>query len=256
MPEIVAIPAFNDNYIWMITHPGNNKVAIVDPGDAAPVIEKLTAMNLDLAAILITHHHWDHTNGIAALVEKYKAPVYGPANDPVSPCDHPLQHDDQIHLEPLNLDLHIIDIPGHTLGHIAYYSDGFVLTGDTLFTGGCGRLFEGTPEQMHSSLNRLAALPPSTLVYCGHEYTQKNLEFAKLVEPENAKLIKRIAETDALRAQGKPTVPSTIALERATNPFLRCDQPTVITAVEEHDGQNFNDTVSIFAALRKWKDNS
>ena len=254
MPTIYPIPALNDNYIWMIVHPELKQAVIVDPGESQPVIDALKKNHLELATILITHHHWDHTNGIQGLLDHKKVPVYGPANDPVKLCDRPLQHGDQIELPNLEMRFRIIDIPGHTLGHIAYIGINAVFCGDTLFTGGCGRLFEGTAEQMTHSLGLLASLPPATWVYCAHEYTEANLRFAKIVEPNNPTLNQRIDDTQKLRTNNKPTVPSTIKLELQTNPFLRCQQQSVKQAVEEHCGRRLSDPIEVFAELRQWKD--
>lgn len=254
MNHITPIPAFHDNYIWMILHPVARQAVIVDPGDAKPVINILKKQQLQLAAIFITHHHWDHTHGIMELSQFQQVPIYGPLNEPVSPCDYPLAQDDHINLQSLEFSFRVLDIPGHTQGHIAYVGLGGVFCGDTLFTGGCGRLFEGSAEQLHQSLCQLAALPPETLVYCGHEYTEKNLQFACEVEPENPALLKRLAEVQQLRSQNKPTVPAPLAEELETNPFLRCHLPTVQIAVEAQCGHKLSTPVEVFAELRKWKD--
>lgn len=252
--NIIAIPAFNDNYIWMIVHPATRQAVVVDPGEGAPVLQLLEEEKLKLAAILITHRHWDHTNGIEQIIASHPAPVYAPRKDNVSHCDHPLSGGDLVDIPSAELKFEVIDIPGHTLGHIAYIGHRWAFTGDTLFTGGCGRLFEGTPDQLYHSLCKLAELPPETHVYCGHEYTTANLRFAELVEPSNLKLQERIAETDRVRSRGMPTVPSTLALELLTNPFLRCHLLEVKSMAEIYCGQPLADNVAVFAALRRWKD--
>ena len=252
--DIIAIPALHDNYIWMITHPEAQQAIIFDPGEAAPVLQILDDYHLHLTAILITHHHWDHTNGIEAIIDKHKVPVYAPSKDNVKYADHPLKGGDHIEIPSVQLSFDILDIPGHTNGHIAYLGDQWVLTGDTLFTGGCGRIFEGTPDQLYHSLQQLAKLAPTKRIYCGHEYTASNLRFALAVEPNNLKLKERIRETDKLRTRGMPTVPSTIGLELQTNPFLRCHLESVSEAVKAYCKQPSADTVAVFAALRRWKD--
>lgn len=256
MPSIIPIPALEDNYIWAIVNSKNKAAAIVDPGEASPVLSFLAKEKLTLAAILITHRHWDHTNGIGDLLASHskKIPVYGPAHDPVSLCTQPLEDNDQIYLKSLDIEFTILHIPGHTKGHIAYIGLGSAFTGDTLFTGGCGRVFEGTPDEMTDSLSKLTDLPPETLIYCGHEYTTKNLQFAELVEPNNSALQKRIQDTALLRKKNKSTVPSTLQLELDTNPFLRTHIPEVQKSASKHTGKNLNDPISVFAALRNWKD--
>jgi hydroxyacylglutathione hydrolase len=262
MLDIVPIPAFTDNYIWTLLAPEQSGVeracAVVDPGDAAPVKAYLTKHQLTLTAILITHHHADHTGGIAALTEAYNVPVYGPAAENIAGVTHALRDGDRVTLRALSefkwAELRVIEIPGHTRGHIAYVGDDFVLCGDTMFAAGCGRLFEGTPAQMFASLQRLAALPPATRVFCTHEYTLSNLRFALTVDPDNAALIERSLDDQALRERGDPTVPTTIARERATNPFLRCDTLSVRAHAEQFAGKPLSGSVDVFAAIRAHKD--
>lgn len=254
LPNILAIPALNDNYIWMIVHPGNQKAILVDPGESNVALDVLKKQKLSLAAILITHHHWDHTNGIKGILDVYPAPVFGPKKDDIPECDHPLLDGERIKLPEIDIEYRIIEIPGHTKGHIAYHGHDAVFTGDTLFTGGCGRLFEGTPDQLYHSLSTLAQLDPKTRVYCGHEYTTANLRFAKVIEPNNIALQQRIANTNKLHSRRLPTVPSTIKLELQTNPFLRCHLPSVQEKVEHYCGHLLADNVATFAALRRWKD--
>ncbi|OGT42741.1 MAG: hydroxyacylglutathione hydrolase [Gammaproteobacteria bacterium RIFCSPHIGHO2_12_FULL_40_19] len=254
MLHIKPISAFHDNYIWMISHPESSRVIIVDPGEAKGVLEILKERHYSLAGILITHHHHDHTAGIKALIKEYPAPVYGPARDAVPLCDQPLTESDEVAFPDLKLSLQVLDIPGHTAGHIAFVGEGLLFSGDTLFTAGCGRLFEGTAGQMVHSLAKLAQLPNETLVYCGHEYTANNLRFAALVEPENTAIQERIHEVDLKRAQGLPTVPASLAIEKQTNPFLRCHVPAVIRAAEEHCRKSLEgDLTAVFSVIREWK---
>jgi hydroxyacylglutathione hydrolase len=242
---ISAIPAFQDNYIWLITH--GNHAAVVDPGDAVPVINYLKAHQLNLDAILITHHHADHIGGVDDLLKHYSAQVYAPQKE-VYKFPHIAVADGQsVQLQHLNLSLQVMEIPGHTLGHVAYYGANSLFCGDTLFGGGCGRLFEGTPAQMLNSLQRIAALPQQTAIYCAHEYTEHNLQFAKTLEPNNQALIQRIAETRIIRAQGKPSLPSFLKLELETNPFLRCQLPQIAEKI----GLRSNDTLAVFTAVRQ-----
>ena len=251
---IFAIPALNDNYIWTIVHPKKQTAIVIDPGETKPILNILEQQDLTLTAILLTHHHWDHTNGISDLLEKYLVPVYGPAEDMISLCDHPINGGDHLTLSLLELTFNILAIPGHTLGHIAYYGHQWVFTGDTLFAGGCGRLFEGSPDQLYCSLLKLTALPSNTRVYCGHEYTEKNLKFAQIVDPKNYKLKKRIEETQQKINHSLPTLPSTLQLELDTNPFLRCHEISIQQSLEGYYGYPFTDTVAAFTALRRWKD--
>ena len=253
---VLAIPAFKDNYLWLI-HDGVN-AAVVDPGDARPVLDALTENKLALTAILLTHHHADHIGGVQQLLEHASVPVFGPRNDGISLVTHPLAEGDSIRLRGLELALRVLDVPGHTLGHIAYVRETpgahWLFCGDTLFAGGCGRVFEGTPAQMADSLAKLAALPDDTQVFCAHEYTLSNLRFAQAVEPGNAGLAKRVGVETAKRARNQPTVPTTIALEKATNPFLRYREPEIIgTLVKQGRLAEGAAPVQAFAALREWK---
>lgn len=226
---------------------------MVDPGDANPVITFLKKHALTLSAILITHHHWDHTNGIEALAKIYDIPVYGPEKEPVQNMTQRLKGGDQIDVDNMPFTLKVLDIPGHTLGHIAYYNDDWLFCGDTLFTGGCGKIFEGTIEQMYRSLTQLAGLGDDLLVYCGHEYTAANLAFAQLLEPDNAALKKRIEAVADQRQQNLPTVPSTLSLEKQTNPFLRCAHRTLIQAAEQYAGKHLATPQEVFGVIREWK---
>ena len=252
--KLAALPAFADNYIWML-HDGVEAV-VVDPGDEGPVIAALDAMSLQLAGILVTHHHADHVGGVNALRPRLRGPVYAPAGETIPEPNQPLQEGDQIQV--LGHRFQVMDVPGHTAGHIAYLQlevdEPLLFCGDTLFSGGCGRLFEGTPAQMHHSLQRLAALPDRTQVCCTHEYTLSNLRFAAAVEPHNAALQTYTAHCQAERAAGRPTLPSRIALERQINPFLRSAEPAVVDAALTQ-GASGRDGPEVFAALRRWKDN-
>lgn len=256
--EIQAIPAFNDNYIWAIVQTEQKQVWLVDPGDAAPAFEFLAAKKLNLAGILITHHHFDHYNGTEALAEKFHIPVYGAAHEKNPGITHPVSDHDQISLFDEELQFKVLTIPGHTLEHIAYYSSKhhLLFCGDTLFAAGCGRVFEGTPEQMYQSLMRLKNLPEQTKIYCGHEYTLANLKFAQTVEPDNLAIAKRIQITQQLRENNLPSLPSLIELEKKTNPFLRCEFSDVIAAAQQRRETTLNNPVEIFATLRHWKNNS
>lgn len=253
---LVPLPAFADNYIWML-HDGLNAL-VVDPGQAQPVFDALASAKLQLAAILVTHHHADHTGGVAALHAATGAKVFGPARERIPEPFIPLAQGDRA--DTLGLRFEVIDIPGHTAGHIAFFlpaRDGhapLLFCGDTLFSGGCGRLFEGTPAQMLASLDALSELPGETRVCCGHEYTLANLQFAQAVEPDNADLTHYTAHCKALRALGQPTLPSILANERGINPFLRSREAAVLRAVRAHARLPARaDEAQVFAALRQWK---
>jgi hydroxyacylglutathione hydrolase len=256
--NLVALPAFSDNYIWML-HDGR-KAVVVDPGEAAPVLHALDALKLDLTGILVTHHHADHCGGVDALRGRLHGQVFGPARETIPQPFVPMRENDVA--EVLGMRFEVIDVPAHTAGHIAYFckadaGDPIVFSGDTLFSAGCGRLFEGTAADMHHSLSKLAALPPDTRVCCGHEYTVSNLKFASAVEPDNTDIARHMAWCLAQRDKALPTLPSTIGLERLINPFLRCDVPVVAQAAAAHGNAMANvDTASgtdVLAALRQWK---
>ncbi len=251
MIEIVPLPAFQDNYIWTLR--AGKHAAVVDPGEARPVKEYLAREGLILAAILATHHHPDHVGGIAELVAMTKVPVFGPKGEPIPELTDPVGQDDRVDIPALAASFTVLDIPGHTRAHVAYYGSGALFCGDTLFACGCGRVFEGTAAQMLASLSKLAALPDETLVYCGHEYTLANIRFARAVDPDNAVLAAREERAQRLRAAGRPTLPSTLGEERATNPFLRCAEPAVVESANKYLGSRMSDPVSVFAAIREWK---
>jgi hydroxyacylglutathione hydrolase len=251
MMQIHAVPAFKDNYIWLLVE-GRNAVA-VDPGEAAPVQQFLGARGLTLSAVLATHHHADHVGGLEALARHWRCETFGPAREVSQRLDHRVAEGERIRVPGIGLELGTLDIPGHTAGHIALFGEDLVFCGDTLFACGCGRLFEGTPAQMVSSLSKLAALPPATRVYCGHEYTMANIAFAEAVEPGNRALKERKAREAAKRSRDEPTLPSTIADELATNPFLRWNAPEVVASAQRHAGRVLEDPVEVFAELRAWK---
>ncbi|WP_282358153.1 hydroxyacylglutathione hydrolase [Pseudomonas sp. PS01303] len=253
MIQISALPAFTDNYIWLLQDHRSQRCAVVDPGDAAPVEAWLDAHpDWVLSDILITHHHHDHVGGVERLKHISGATVYGPASENIPARDVALKDSDTASV--LGWEFDVYAVPGHTLGHIAYYHHGLLFCGDTLFAAGCGRLFEGTPDQMHHSLSRLAALPEDTLVYCTHEYTLSNLKFAAAVEPTNADIAARLEKVTQQRQNGVMTLPSTLALEKLTNPFLRTGETLVKQKVDERAGAQNRAPSEVFAALRAWKD--
>ena len=245
--KIIPIPAFSDNYLWLI-HDDCTAV-VVDPGDAAPVSAFLAEHGLELRAILITHHHADHVGGVRELASS-GMPVFGPAAEKIAGINRPLGDGDRFSIPELGLSFEVIEVPGHTRGHIAYFGQGRLFCGDTLFSAGCGRMFEGSAEQFHHSLMRLAALPAETTVHCAHEYTLANLAFACAAEPDNKDRDKHVAHCKKLRNDGVPTLPSTIGLELRINPFLRCAEPSVRASLDVPAGSS---DVEVFAALREWK---
>jgi hydroxyacylglutathione hydrolase len=249
--QVVPVPAFKDNYIWVLRD--DRHAAVVDPGDAQPVLDYLSREQLRLTAILATHHHADHVGGIGNLLRQFDVPVFGPKDERITSLTRTLAEGERIEVPELAAGFQVIAIPGHTRTHIAYYGAKDLFCGDTLFACGCGRLFEGTPQQMHVSLGKLAGLPDDTRIYCGHEYTLANIRFARAVEPGNTALAERERTETRTRQDNRPTLPSSIGRERATNPFLRCSQPEIIASASRYLGESVTDPVQVFAAIRNWK---
>lgn len=254
MPEISisAIPAFQDNYIWLL-HTGGKQCAVVDPGDAEPVRRVLQQTGLHLSIILITHHHADHIGGVPSLTEEWKPKLIGPADSRIRGLHCVVGQGDKAAIPELGLEFEVLEVPGHTRSHIAFYGHGRLFCGDTLFSVGCGRLFEGTAAQMQQSLDKLAALPGDTLVYCAHEYTQANCRFALEVEPSNPVLLARAQQVDVARAAGKITLPSRLDEELEVNPFLRSRQSSVIHAARQRNPAAKSGTTTL-QVIREWKD--
>ncbi|ARU57083.1 metallo-beta-lactamase superfamily protein [Oleiphilus messinensis] len=256
MIKITPIPAFNDNYIWALIDQENGAMAVVDPGDAKPVLAFAKNNKLTLTTILLTHHHFDHVGGVKQLVAEFNCPVYAGHQSKYQPIDHALHENDSFTL--FGLEFNVIEVPGHTLDHIAYFSDSLdypvLFCGDTLFSAGCGRLFEGSPETMFQSLAKLKALPEETAIYCTHEYTLANLDFAKTVAPENTALKQYIERCEHQRQNDMPTLPSSIKTELAINPFLRTSDPEVAAAAATQVAHPLASDVDVFTAIRSWKD--
>ncbi|MGL6215834.1 hydroxyacylglutathione hydrolase [Billgrantia desiderata] len=253
MLSVTPIPAFSDNYIWLLRQDTSPEACVVDPGDAAPVIQALEQEGLSLGSILVTHHHHDHTGGLPELIERYSPEVIGPDNPAIAGLTQRVGQGDTCRVLGRRFDVH--EVPGHTLDHIAFFTAGIpplLFCGDTLFSGGCGRLFEGSPEQMHRSLQTLAALPDDTLVFAAHEYTLANLRFAQSADPHNRDVADALAEARRAREHDRPTLPSQLAREKRINPFLRCADPDVRATASQHG--NTETVQSTFATLRAWKD--
>lgn len=255
MLQVTPVRAFSDNYIWLIHSPHDAaRVVAVDPGDAAPVERALTERGLSLAGLLITHHHRDHVGGVADLLARREIPMFAPAHERTPGEPVRVRQGDRAHFPGLGLEFSVLDVPGHTAGHVAYVGHGALFCGDALFSAGCGRLFEGTADQMAGSLSKLLTLPPDTLVYCAHEYTLANLRFELTVEPNNQEAAHYLEECRVKRAHDQATVPSTMRRERNVNPFLRCDRETVKQAAEAWAGRRLQNEADIFAVIRAWKD--
>lgn len=256
MIEILPIPAFQDNYIWLCINKSRREAIVVDPGDAKPVLTFLAQHQLSLVAIFITHKHADHVGGVSELVSIFpRAFIYASEIENIIHMTHSVRENSEVWIPKWPLTFSVMDIPGHTLGHVAYFTDDILFCGDTLFGAGCGRVFEGTAKQMLRSLKKISALPNTIHVYCGHEYTMSNLKFAHHVEPHNLAIQKRIQETQRLRDRSKPSIPSTMQLEKNTNPFLRCTEKEIIQSVEIHANKKLLNEVDVFAELRAWKNN-
>ncbi|MFZ1712342.1 MAG: hydroxyacylglutathione hydrolase [Nitrosomonas sp.] len=253
MFTVSAVQAFKDNYIWII----HNQWAavIVDPGEASPVQQFVRQHKLQPVAIFCTHHHHDHTGGNKVLVQEFSIPVYGPANENIPLCTHGMKEAETLVIPELGIEFTVMEVPGHTAGHIAFYGHHALFCGDTLFSCGCGRIFEGSAQQLYESLQKLARLPDETQVYCAHEYTLANIEFAKVVDPNNPALFELEKNCRQNQVNNLPTLPSSIAIEKTVNPFLRCDQQPVIDCASQHGQLQSNDPVSVFTALRNWKNN-
>ncbi len=254
MIHIAAIPALKDNYIWMMINSKQGVALVVDPGDAAPVIDYVTEHHLTLSGILITHHHWDHTHGLAALLQAFPVPVLSSVHSQLPALTGRLSDHEVFTITAHFPEFQALLIPGHTLDHIAFHTQDALFCGDTLFGGGCGRLFEGTADQLYHSLQKLARLPDHTPIYCGHEYTLANLSFARLVEPNHQAIVQRINKVQSIREQGRPSLPSFLYEEKETNPFLRCHIPEVIEQVEAYAKRSLCDPKEVFRELRQWKD--
>ena len=252
--EIITIPCLSDNFAYLLICPKFNYAAVVDPSESLPVLDVIRTRKIKLSCILNTHHHWDHVGGIAGLINEFGIPVYTPKNETVRGSTNPVSEGDIINFSELGLNIRILDVPGHTSGAIAYYTEKMLFSGDTLFTAGCGRLFEGSPTEMYHSLSKIKKLSNDVLVYCGHEYTVSNLEFASTVEKNNQSIQKRLSMALQTRKLGQPTVPTSLEIEKQTNPFLRCEEESVINAASERAGRILDNPIEVFATIRSWKD--
>ena len=255
MIKATPVPAFQDNYLWLLSQNGSGQAAVVDPGDAQPVLEELDRRGATLGAILVTHHHADHIGGVRELLARFpEVEIHAPDDPRIAHATHRVVEGDRVRVACLGCTFRVFEVPGHTLTHIAYYGDGKLFCGDTLFACGCGRLFEGSPRQMHDSLSKITVLPDDTEVYCAHEYTLANIAFARQVEPGNEALQQRERDARKLRERHRPTVPSLLALEKRTNPFLRVGEPAVVAAAERYAGRGLTCAEEVFGVVRGWKD--
>lgn len=255
MLQITPVKAFEDNYIWMLRNPGAPQAVAVDPGDETPVLNWLSENSLVLSAVLITHHHYDHVGGVPELKQAFpELKVFGPAGESIKGITDTLSEGDRPDIPGLEVDFQVLEVPGHTAGHIAYLGEGALFCGDTLFAAGCGRVFDGTAEQLADSLQRIAQLPAQTQIYCAHEYTLDNLGFARWVEPESQAVLERLGSVQAKRQNGEPTLPSSLEVELETNPFLRIHKTNVIAAGEKVSGKSLTSHSEVFKAIRQWKD--
>ena len=252
--DVTAIPVFSDNYVWTLSNPDTGYATVVDPGDARPVMAFLNSHSLNLEAILITHHHWDHVGGIDTLKKHYGATVYGPALEAIEGVDNKVSEGNTISLSETGTDFRVVDLAGHTSGHIGYLEGNHLFCGDTLFSAGCGRLFDGTMPQLHASLGKISRLPDATQICCTHEYTLNNLHFAQEVEPENQDVASYIPEVEDMMRRRQPSLPSSLVKEKRINPFLRTSLDSIRSAVSAHAGRTIGDDLDCFAELRKWKD--
>ena len=252
--SLTALPAFSDNYIWLAINMQRSTAAIIDPGTADTCIDFLENKQISPVAILITHRHWDHTGGIAELLARYDIPVFGPANEKIQGITDRVTPGDHIKLDKIDTGFDVMDLSGHTSGHVGYLTEGVLFCGDTLFSAGCGRLFDGTAAQLYASLQRISALPGDTKICCAHEYTLDNLSFAATIEPDNSAIQQRIDEVRQLRSRDLPSLPVELREEKRYNPFLRTHLPAIATAVADHSGKNIDDSEQCFTALRMWKD--
>ncbi|GAB4187873.1 MAG: hydroxyacylglutathione hydrolase [Wenzhouxiangellaceae bacterium] len=249
----VPIPAFSDNYHWLLHDAG--QALVVDPGDAGPVLDYLTKHQLRLSTILLTHHHADHTGGVARLLSAYpECAVWGTGDRRMPGATRAVAEGDVVDVPELGLQFKVLEVPGHTLSHIVFYNEDMLFCGDTLFSIGCGRLFEGSPSQMLQSLDKLLSLPANIRAFPAHEYTRDNIRFARQVEPDNQALLDYSAEVDQLRAAGRPSLPTTLRREQACNPFLRTREPSVIAAAQQRDPRCTALPADVFAVIRRWKD--
>lgn len=253
--EITAIPAYQDNYIWALHDPSTGPdCVLVDPGEAAPALNWLRANNRKPIAILLTHHHHDHIGGVEELSHHYDFRIFGPDDARIPQRNQAVGEGDRVAINEMGLTFNVLEVPAHTRSHIAFYGHDLLFSGDTLFSAGCGRLFEGTPAQMQAAMDKIAALPGHTRVYCGHEYSQSNCRFALQVEPDNPQLIERARAVDGLRAQNQITLPTTLADELSFNPFMRTREPAVIRAAHQFDSDIDGTPASVLGAIRRWKD--